>query len=478
MNKEIKSFINEFSKEIEEENAAVFAGAGLSMDAGFVNWSDLLKPIAEDIDLDIKRETDLVTLAQYYSNENLGNRHKLNQLIVDEFSQKAVITENHKVLSRLPIDTYWTTNYDKLIEKSLDYEGKIADVKYTVNQLAITKTKRDAVVYKMHGDVDHPDQAVILKDDYESYHLNMQPFITALSGDLVAKTFVFVGLSFTDPNLDYILSRIRSTYSNNQREHYCLLKKVEQYDDETIVDYEYRKKKQDFFINDLKRFNIKVLVLDSHDQITEIFKLIEDNLRRKTVFISGSAAQYNKWINKEPQDFIHMLSRELVKSKFNIISGFGLGVGSFVISGALEEIYMSQNQINDSQLILRPFPQNVQRNQNLGKLWHKYREDMLSRSGIGIFIFGNKIEGGKTMKSDGVIKEFKIAHQKENLIIPVGATGYAAQEIWTNVNERFDEFFPSASKEIKDSFKELNNESLTNKELLEEVLLFLNLVTK
>ncbi|WP_394734758.1 hypothetical protein [Streptococcus sp. A18] len=31
-------FIKKFSKAIQEGNAAVFAGAGTSVDAGFVNW--------------------------------------------------------------------------------------------------------------------------------------------------------------------------------------------------------------------------------------------------------------------------------------------------------------------------------------------------------------------------------------------------------------------------------------------------------
>lgn len=41
-------FIRYILKELEEENVAVFAGAGLSMPAGYVSWEELLKPIAEN----------------------------------------------------------------------------------------------------------------------------------------------------------------------------------------------------------------------------------------------------------------------------------------------------------------------------------------------------------------------------------------------------------------------------------------------
>ena len=40
-------FIRDIIKELEEENVAVFAGAGLSMPAGYVSWEELLKPIAD-----------------------------------------------------------------------------------------------------------------------------------------------------------------------------------------------------------------------------------------------------------------------------------------------------------------------------------------------------------------------------------------------------------------------------------------------
>lgn len=209
MNREIRSFINNFAKEVKESNAAIFAGAGMSAGAGFVDWKTLVKPLADELGLDIDKEDNLVAVAQYHYNEKGQNRHRINQVLIDEFSRNVSLTVNHQILARLPINTYWTTNYDNLIEKALEGAHKVPDVKYTVNQLANTIPKRDAIVYKMHGDVNHPSEAVLTKDDYEKYHIKFAPYITALSGDLVSKTFLFLGFSFTDPNIDYILSRIR-----------------------------------------------------------------------------------------------------------------------------------------------------------------------------------------------------------------------------------------------------------------------------
>ena len=203
MNK--KQFIRELVNELSANNLAIFAGAGLSVAAGFVDWKGLLKDLADELDLDIqKEENNLVSLAQYYVNRKCGKRSKINQLILDEFSQLAKLTENHRILAKLPIDTFWTTNYDSMIETALKEAGKVVDVKHCVEQLPISIHKRDVVVYKMHGDASLPNQAVLIKDDYEKYHLTRNDFFNALRGDLLTKRFLFLGFSFTDPNITSI----------------------------------------------------------------------------------------------------------------------------------------------------------------------------------------------------------------------------------------------------------------------------------
>lgn len=125
------------------------------------------------------------------------------------FPSLASPSENHAILARLPIRTCWTTNYDKLIETALTDARKTPDVKHVDSQLPVTKPKRDAVLYKMHGDVDHPQDAVLTRDDYEAYGGKHLGFVNALVGDLTGKTFLFIGFSFLDPNLDHVLSQLR-----------------------------------------------------------------------------------------------------------------------------------------------------------------------------------------------------------------------------------------------------------------------------
>lgn len=476
MNTTIKRFIDTYVEEIKEKNAAIFAGAGLSVPAGFVDWKNLLRPIADELEVDIHKEDDLVSLAQYHYNEHGRNRARINEIIFNEFSKDCSVTENHKILARLPINTFWTTNYDNLIERSLKEEGKVPDVKYTVRQLALTKKKRDAIVYKMHGDKEHPSNAVVLKDDYESYHLKKAPFITNLSGDLVSKTFLFIGFSFTDPNLDYILSRIRSRYNENQRRHYCFVKELKKEEFKDEEEFQYRKRKQELFINDLLRFNIITLKIKEYSEITDILKIIEKRMNKSNVFISGSANEFGNWGEDKAKKFIHHLTENLIKSDFNIISGFGVGVGSLVISGALEELYINQGKFDDNRLLLRPFPQKTDNNLELKQLWYKYRMDMISRAGISIFVFGNKIVNNEIVNADGVISEFNIAQEKENIIIPVGVTGYVAREIWDKVNNNLDDFYPITNKQIRTLFDSLNNNGIEINVLISNIIKLINLL--
>ena len=467
---QLNRIVTDLLKDLAEDNLAIFAGAGLSAPAGFVSWTELLRPIAEELDLDVERETDLVAVAQYHCNTNSSNRGKLNQLLIDELSEQAEITENHRILARLPISTYWTTNYDKLIENALIDARKIPDVKHRVKQLSYTKRGRGAVVYKMHGDIDHPDEAVLTKDDYEAYHVKMQPFITALSGDLVSKTFLFLGFSFTDPNLDYILSRVRVAYSTDQRQHYCIQRIVSAMAGESEADTDYRKRKQELFIQDLLRFGIKTILVSEYTDITSIIQKLEWTHRRKTIFISGAAHEYGRWSAEEGEGFIYSLSKDIASLGFRVVSGFGLGVGSSVITGVLENIYMNGKRLDSDQLILRPFPQSDVGTRPISEVWHEYRKDMISYAGIAIFLFGNKFNGSEVIISDGLIKEFEIAKSNGLLLLPIAATGYATREIYNRLIEEAYFDTPSFSEDMREYVNRMADENMSLSTLKENLI--------
>ncbi len=445
MKSEHKAFYLDILKALQANNLAIFAGAGMSKSAGYVDWKGLLKDIAEELGLDIELESDLITIAQYQVNAS-GGRSKLNQKIIEEFNSDIEITETHRILARLPIRTYWTSNYDDLIETSILDVKRIPDVKHTDKQLFHSRPRRDAVVYKMHGDKTMPGDAVITKDDYERYHIDHQLFVTTLSADLVSKLFLFVGFSFTDPNMDYILSRIRVYMKGETRHHYYFIKKIKEDDPEIKkldvgkrkAQYEYLQRKQELFVQDLKRFQLQPVWVEAFHEIQSILEEIEYLFKKKTVFISGSAEIYGSWDKTAAQIFIHNLSKRLVKENLRIVNGFGWGIGSAVINGALEQIFLQPNRYSEDQLIVKPFPQYATGEKSLTELWHEYRENMIAFAGIAIFLFGNKNVAETIVPADGVYKEFQIAKELKLFPIPVASTGFMSEQISTElINEGY-----------------------------------------
>lgn len=420
----VSEFKREFSKAVSEGYAAVFAGAGLSRASGYVNWEGLMRPLAEDIGLDVDKESDLIAIAQYFVNQR-RNRAGVEQHILNEFTREDSENENIRILTRLPISTYWTTNYDELIENALKTNNRKADVKRTQKSLAVNIHDRDAIVYKMHGDVREPSDAVITKDDYETYERGRSLFRTALQSDLISKTFLFIGFSFDDPNLNYVLSQIRALLGESIRNHYCFFKKIEPNNFTSESDYHYGLAKQQLRIEDLCRYGINAVEVNKYDEITEILRDIECKCLYNSVFISGSYSQATEgWNNESIESFAYTLAKQLVNRDYRIVSGFGLGIGSPVINGALDEIASTKYMHVDKYLCLRPFPQNIADPKKRELLWRKYRENMMSQAGIAIFMFGNK-----EVDANGMIEEFEIAKSQGKVIIPIGSTGGSSSAI-------------------------------------------------
>lgn len=419
-----KKFIEKYVKALESNTAAIFAGAGLSCGAGYVNWKTLLKEAAEDLELNIdKEEHDLVGLAQHYINKK-RSRGYLNEVIMDQFSKRAELTENHKLLAKLPIDTYWTTNYDCMIEKALDIEGRIVDVKRNQSQLTVSVADKDATVYKMHGDIDSIDKIILTRDDYEKYNLTHPKFREILEGDLLSKTFLFIGFSFTDPNISYILSRIRLVLEEHTRPHYCILKKVEEKEYGNEEEFIYAKIKQQLHIEDLSRFSIETILVQDYSEITEILESVYKRYKRKTIFISGSATEYLPFDSESGKYFLHQLSKKLVENDFKLVSGFGLGVGPYVINGVADYINSNKKSRLQNHLSILPFPQDSSGNLDLKEVWKNNRLEMISECGMALFLFGNKNNEGEVILADGLEEEYKIAEIQELVRIPIKATGY------------------------------------------------------
>ena len=430
----IDRFIKNYSRAISEGYAAVLAGAGLSRESGCVNWKGLLKDFAEAIDLDINKECDLVEVAQFFCNSN-GGRGSINDEIHRKFTLPAQKNNSLRQLSMLPINTFWTTNYDQLLENALRDADKKVDVKISQESLAIHKPNCDAVVYKMHGDCDDPSKCILTKDDYEAYNIHRQLFTTALQGDLISKTFLFIGFSFDDPNLKYIFSRIRVLLGENRREHFFFRKKLEKREFGSEEEYLYALTRQKLQIEDMRRYGIHAVEISDYSEIPGILERIRRCVNNRNIFVSGSCRNYGDWNKDKAYKFMYLLGYKLVKNGFSLHTGLIEGVGPQVTNGAL-------TAINENGLSIERYLRITTLPLIDGKADHMdeqakimFQNNMIAETGIVIFLFGNQYYNGALSTSHGVMNDFKRAIEQNKYIIPVGATGFAAREIMNNIDK-------------------------------------------
>jgi hypothetical protein len=455
------SYLDQIAEQMKLGYVSVFAGAGLSVSSGYVDWKRLLEPLCKQMRLDINN--DLTEIAQYYKNQY--GRQGLNDVVFNEFAKVPKNNVNVSWLAKLPIKEYWTTNYDDIIEREIEKRGKVVEVIINQESFKYHDPRREVVVYKMHGDKKYPDDVVLTKEDYQKYDEKRELFTKLLSVELVRKTFLFIGFSFNDPNLERILSIAKySLKSNSLPKHYCFMRKVQVIDylndknrfSETALEkYIQDKKYQELRISDMTHYGIYTILVDDFEQITLMLQYLYNKYITNNVFISGGIkpnnlshyGKFNKHKNEgsnqlnRAESFLTLLGKSLIDNGFQIYTGFGAGVGNYILSGVLASkknnplnTDVTNSEIHISSLIGAD-----------DELKEKIRKRLIEQCSSTIILFGY----GKNKKKSGIFQEYKIAQDYGNYVVPVRSTGFAAKRIYDDLRSK---------KKLPDNFKFLKDE--------------------
>ena len=133
----------------------------------------------------------------------------------------------HVQLTEIDFDNIFTTNWDNWIEKAFEYCKINFDVVRIPAELVNNKVRdnrsdygrdRATRIIKYHGDFQYPDSIVFTMSSYFSRILEHSPFNSILETDFFSNSFLFLGYSFSDPNLRliwYRLLRQRSALSQD-----------------------------------------------------------------------------------------------------------------------------------------------------------------------------------------------------------------------------------------------------------------------
>lgn len=426
------TFIAEYARWLEQGTAAFFVGAGLSRQAGYPDWRTLLKEIAGELKINLDQERDLAGVAQWYINKTGRQKTRIAQAIKDSFPNRVEVPQSQRIMARLPVRHVWTTNYDTLIERAWELQRRSLDVKAIKSDLSISSPWADTTLYKMHGSVEHPADIVIATDDYELYRQTRSGFLQVLNGHLIALHCLFLGFSFTDPNIGHLLSIIRESMGEHATQHYAIVRRPQKgtsKDAGQLLPYELARHAH--WVEDLQRYGINSVEIDEFSEIDSILLELEAAVARRSVFVSGS---YPEDVRDDTRFRIEQVAAgvgQIIADRgLRLVSGFGLTVGSAVVAGMLGRLYAQGLPSLDRSLYLRPFPQSTPVGFDETGFRRRYREDMMQQAGICIFIGGTR-QGALGLESaQGVIEEYEIARTLGKVVIPVAIGGGAAVDIW------------------------------------------------
>ena len=272
------ALVEDYGASIEAGQASLLIGAGLSVGAGYPVWAGLLETIAAEFE--IPTTVDLPLQAQYIEQKPGGRERIVEHLVTTIGAVTPTPLENHRLLAHLGVGDTWTTNYDPLIETADPHLAVIER-----DEDLVDRAGRQRRLYKMHGSIPHGagepvggrEQLVLSRDDYDLYDRTHPRLWRLLQARFLTSSFLFLGFSLTDPNLDAVFKIARRVTTDKPMPHYAIMKRAA--DDDMF----------DLRAGDLRSAGIELIEVPSYDDITTLLRKLVARTRPAGLFVSGSA---------------------------------------------------------------------------------------------------------------------------------------------------------------------------------------------
>lgn len=221
MKRDIRENIKRIIKAKEQKKLTIFVGAGVSMNSGVPSWGELIKILKNGIELD-DDENDYLKIPQLYYNQR-GEKEYYDTVLEALKHKNSSYNPINEVICSLSPQHIITTNYDIFFEEVVKNEGY---------QYSIVKCDSDfpTAVYpnyiiKMHGCFE--TRNIVLKEnDYLEYSQNFPLIESYVKGLFASNLVLFIGFSFSDINLKYILQRVSSILGTSKQPSYIYFNRI------------------------------------------------------------------------------------------------------------------------------------------------------------------------------------------------------------------------------------------------------------
>ena len=211
---------NELKNAITNNKLILFAGSGLSKSFGLPDWNKMVIEVIRIIN-----KPDLNPFIQILENgttmsavdvlEFLKNDEKeIRSFIINNFSIDSKKDFSiHKKLLELTSGKIVTTNYDNSFELASNNEILPTNPtsKYNINEV---NKDNNPFILKLHGSYSEPDNCIVFKEDYKKLYSeeSNQAAPEKLRSLFSEFTFLFIGFSFNDPDINLIFSKLDKVF--------------------------------------------------------------------------------------------------------------------------------------------------------------------------------------------------------------------------------------------------------------------------
>lgn len=215
----LKKALPKLRKAYREHRLIPFLGAGFSAPLRLPSWSELILWMGKNLQFDppelFEVHGNAQQLAGYFHLQHPKQlpgfiremRRRFHAPVVDERRRNSI---QHQALAACDFRSIYTTNFEHHIEEALRDRNKkrkvlvltrLEDFSHPVDPGACS-------VIKFHGDLAHPETIVLTEGQFFDRHRLEAAPDQRLRNDLLGNVFLFLGYSFSDPNIRYIWHRM------------------------------------------------------------------------------------------------------------------------------------------------------------------------------------------------------------------------------------------------------------------------------
>ena len=196
-----QAHINTIINARNNDNLVVFVGAGVSKfsetnSLNFPFWGDIINVLKKDLDTE---ESDYLKVAQLYYLQ--FGEYSLYEKLKSLIPLHAISSNIHEKIFDLNPKYVITTNWDNILENTIEQNGHIYDI--IKSDADLVKSILPRKLLKVHGDFSSHN-IVFKEDDYLQYSDNFPLIENFLKHILSSYTILFLGYSYSDYDLKII----------------------------------------------------------------------------------------------------------------------------------------------------------------------------------------------------------------------------------------------------------------------------------